>query len=66
MGFRDRLWELCRVQDEITHHNESCTSDSSEFRALKGRRKKLIDELASYVERLEDAHGRNAKEVFEL
>ncbi len=37
----DMLWELCRIQDEITHLNESGAS----IDALKGERRRLMDRI---------------------
>jgi len=53
---REWLLRLCRIQDRITHLNEA-GERGSDLRALTRMRAKLIDDIASHVEALEEAKG---------
>jgi len=71
MDIEGKLWEIMTTQDSITHLNvtRQCgpTHDPTpEFLRLKKQRDDLAKEIITYVERLENANGHNAKEVFEL
>jgi hypothetical protein len=65
MDIRNELLKLCQLQDQITHLNEA-GEHGREIRKLQGQRKHQTERIARAFDDMEEALGRERKEVWEL